>query len=59
MIDGATTLERAFQLARSAEVESISDIMKRLKFEGYSIDQLDGKELRKQLTGLIKTSKSG
>jgi hypothetical protein len=46
-------LERAFQLARSSECRTVSDIKKRMKLEGYSIAQVEGQSLRKQLRALI------
>ena len=40
-----TTIERAFQLAKSSSCISIADIKTRLKAEGYSPDQIDGRVL--------------
>ena len=50
-------LERAFQLAKSGTCTSVEDIRKGLKSEGYSVNQIDGRTLLKQLTALIKESK--
>ncbi|TAJ71275.1 MAG: hypothetical protein EPO51_13310 [Phenylobacterium sp.] len=44
-----TSLERAFELARSGECASISDVRKRLKQEGLSVSQLEGPMLTRQL----------
>jgi len=47
-----TTLERAFELARSGDFESLSDIRAQLKNEGYALAQLDGRSLQRQLRQL-------
>lgn len=49
-----TTLERAFQLAKSGGCRSVSDIKKRLQAEGYAVSQVEGSALRKQLMAIIK-----
>jgi hypothetical protein len=46
-------LERAFELARSGKFARLSDIARQLGAEGYSIDQLEGRHLRKQMLALI------
>jgi hypothetical protein len=51
-----TALERAFELARSGTVLSMSDLRARIKREGYSIEQVEGKALGRQLRGLILAS---
>ena len=49
-----STLERAFQLARSGQAASIDDIKKRLKREGYEEKAVDGgPSLAGQLRKLI------
>lgn len=55
MIGDTTTVERAFQLARSGDCMSVDDIRKRLMKEGHtSVDShLTGPSLRKQLQGEI------
>ena len=53
-----TTIARAFQLAKSGDVASVSDIKKQLKAEGYRIDQIEGPTLSKQLRLLINTAKA-
>ena len=50
-----TALERAFQLAKSGDYKSVSDIKKRLR-EGYSVAQVTGRVLSKQLDALIKAA---
>ena len=51
-----TALERAFQLARSGQVSTITDIVGSLKRNGYSTSQIEGPLLKRQLTGLIKVA---
>ena len=57
MDHGITTIERAFQLAKSGDYASIVDIKKRLSLEGYSIAQITGGVLSGQLRTLIKTAR--
>ena len=57
MDHNTSPLERAFQLAKSGEMESISDLKKRLKSEGYSIAQIEGRTINKQLATLIRNAK--
>jgi hypothetical protein len=52
-----TTLERAFELARSGNCLYFSDIIQHVKTEGYSLEQLQGATLKKQLTKLIENSR--
>lgn len=49
-----TTLERAFELARSGKCLNINDIALHLHSEGYSVSQLEGPVLKKQLLSLIE-----
>lgn len=51
-------LERAFQLAKSGECASVSDIKRRLSSEGYSAAQVTGRVLSKQLDALIKAART-
>jgi hypothetical protein len=53
MDPGVTTLERAFQLAKSGECRSIDEIKKTLTAEGYHTAQITGRVLLRQLQGLI------
>ena len=55
MAENVTTLERAFQLARSGDCTSMSDLAKVLKRERYdSVDsQLTGPKLRVQLRTIM------
>jgi hypothetical protein len=54
-----TALERAFQLARSGRVSTIADIVGSLKRSGYSIDQIEGRTLKRQLANLIRAARAG
>ena len=47
-----TPLERAFELARSGECESITEVRKRLRDEGLSVSQLEGPMLTRQIRDL-------
>jgi len=44
-----TTLERAFDLARTGDYLSVADIRAQLKTEGYLLSQLEGPALIRQL----------
>jgi hypothetical protein len=48
-----TTLERAFELAKSGKCGSVDDIRRTLISEGYAIAQLQGPLLRRQLRNHI------
>ena len=48
-----TTLERAFELAKSGRVTSVPDLRQQIKSEGYSPRDIDGPALCRQLRGLI------
>jgi hypothetical protein len=51
-----TAIERAFQLAKSGDCASVHKIRKRLKTEGYSVAQITGGVLLRQLNALIKAA---
>lgn len=52
-----TSLERAFQLAKSGEVSNLHDIRKTLKQEGFDANVVqDGPSLKTQLRNLIKAA---
>jgi HEAT repeat protein len=57
MQQNLTALERAFELANSGSCESVADIKKTLKSEGYSDQQITGRALGKQLTELIQQAR--
>ena len=48
-----TTLERAFDLAKSGKCGSVDDIRRVLISEGFQVSQLEGPLLRRQLRDLI------
>jgi hypothetical protein len=52
-----TTLERAFELARSGACLNHADIVHHLQTEGYNIAQVEGSSLKKQLLKLIENAK--
>lgn len=51
-----TSLERAFELARSGNYSSIAEIKKQLHAEGFSVAQVTGATLLRQLRELIRTA---
>ncbi len=53
-----TALERAFELANSGSCESVADIKKVLKSEGYALQQIVGRTLSRQLTELIRDARA-
>jgi hypothetical protein len=57
MDHGTSALERAFQLAKSGNCTSVADIKRRLIEEGYSVAQVTGRELAKQLGALIRAAR--
>ncbi|TPM12634.1 hypothetical protein FJ958_31310 [Mesorhizobium sp. B2-3-5] len=48
-----TTLERAFELARSGKCNDLTSLRQQLKSEGYDLRQLEGRALLRQLQALI------
>jgi hypothetical protein len=52
-----TALERAFQIAKSGGCASVADLKKRLREEGYSVTQITGRALSKQLNDLLKAAR--
>lgn len=53
MDNNLTALERAFGLARSGTCTTIGEIKAALKAEGYSLEQVTGATMVKQLKALI------
>jgi hypothetical protein len=49
-----STLERAFELARSGRVLSVPDLRLMLAREGYIVSQIDGPELGRKLRSRIQ-----
>lgn len=56
-----STIERAFQIARSGSVSSFTEIRRTLSGEGYGDvrAQLDGSFIRQQLNSLMHATQSG
>ena len=52
-----TAMERAFQLARSGQGSGLSEILSALKGEGYSVSQIEGPTLRRELRVLIRAAR--
>jgi hypothetical protein len=57
MDQNITALERAFQLAKSGDFATIEAIRSKLKAEGYSVAQIVGKALIKQLRDAVRVAK--
>ncbi len=53
---GKTTLERAFELARSGRFGTVSELKLAVVAEGYDRKQLEGQALSRQLAALIKST---
>lgn len=53
-----TALESAFELAESGTCDSIDELRKQLRSEGFSLAQLMGASLMKQLREVIRTARS-
>jgi hypothetical protein len=52
-----TTLQRAFELARSGEFGTASDVKKALAAEGYDLAQFTGRALTVQLNTAIQKAR--
>ena len=50
-------LERAFALARTGDYSGVAEIRAQLKVEGYSLSQLEGRSLSRQLRDLCLASR--
>jgi len=57
-VDPHSSLERAFELARSGRYASIDEIKQRLKAELYDQHMIEGRSLRSQLRALIAKSRA-
>ena len=58
-MDGTkTTLERAFELAKSGSVLNMAELHSKLTREGYMLNQIDGPTLRRQLSQLMRENGS-
>lgn len=56
MESGKSTLERAFELARSGRFETVSKLKLAVSAEGYDRRQLEGPALTRQLSGMIRSA---
>ena len=56
MDQNKTALERAFELARSGRFQTVTELKKVVSREGYQASQLEGSQLSRQLTALIRES---
>lgn len=54
MNPGTTALERAFELAKSGKFASVSEVKSAVSKEGYSMNQMEGPMLARQLRALIQ-----
>jgi hypothetical protein len=52
-----TSLERAFEIAGSGNVMNVTELLIRLNSEGYMTEQIQGKQLRRQLTAFIEEAR--
>jgi hypothetical protein len=52
---GISTLERAFQIARSGEAKNVEQLRRLLQREGYDSFQIQGRLLFKQLSDAMRT----
>ena len=53
-----TSLERAFQIAKSGDVTNLSELKAALRREAYDLDQVQGHALRQQLRAVIKAARA-
>jgi hypothetical protein len=53
MEPGKTSLERAFELARSGRFTDLAALERQLRNEGYQQIQLEGASVRKQIRALM------
>ena len=51
-----TTLERAFEIARSGKTADLTDLRKQLKQEGYVVAQVEGSSIARQLRALMRSA---
>ncbi len=57
MQDSRTELERAFDLARTGDYDTVTALRRQLKCEGYSCNHIIGASLEKQLKALMEGSR--
>jgi hypothetical protein len=54
-----TAIERAFELAKSGQVERLTDLKKALSCQGYVVSQIEGPSLLRQLRKALRTARHG
>jgi len=59
MTNRPTSLERAFQLAKGGQYSGLGGVMEQLKAEGFSLGQIEGASLRRQLRALCQAAQAG
>lgn len=58
MKPNTTSLERAFELAKSGQYLTMDHIRTKLKAEGYDFRQLEGRVLSKQLVEIMQKARA-
>lgn len=53
-----SSLERAFEMAKSGRCQSVADVRNALKAEGYDARQIEGGVLSKQIRAEIKKARA-
>jgi len=53
-----TPLERAFQLARTGDFPGLGAVIDRLRVEGFSVTQIEGPLLKRQIRDLCAASRA-
>lgn len=53
-----TSLERAFDMAKTRPYADLAALVRDLKKEGYDQHQIEGRQLKKQLSELIRSTKA-
>lgn len=51
-----TTLERAFELARTGKCRTVTEVRLKLRSEGFDVDQITGPQLLKQINRILGAS---
>ena len=58
MKPNANPIEHAFELARSGKYVDVSEIIERLRFEGYVTETIAGPLLFRQLTDMLNKART-
>jgi hypothetical protein len=59
MTPNVSSMERAFELARSGRFRTTTEIKMRLRKEGYLSDSVDGRTLLTHLNALMREARRG